>query len=175
MMKNKPTPEELETWEKVFKPILFDNKGLNKTKLIKMLAKHHQAVQEVIRVYHHVTGGIIMDITTPAAKVIETITALDNQNLEGILKDEKEKWLKEQVEQVDDTCLVKLSSKQANGFVTFSVTTHGNTFGCILNIKTNQISTANNKPLPQEWHHTVIGAVLNLMNDSSQKQLMVRK
>ena len=174
-MKNKPTPEELETWEKVFKPILFDQKGLNKAKLIKMLAKHHQAVQEIIRVYHHVTNGIIMDIMTPAEKVIETITALDNQNLEGILKDEKEKWLKEQVEQVEDSCLVKLVTRGKNGMVIFSVTTPVGDYGCVLNIKTNQISTANNKPLPQEWHHTVIGAVLNLMNDSSQKQLMVKK
>ena|ERR1022692_83188 len=174
-MKNKPTPEELETWDKVFKPILFDKKGLNKAKLIKMLAKHHQAVQEIIRVYHHVTNGIIMDIMTPAEKVIETITALDNQNLEGILKDEKEKWLKEQVEQVHDTCLVKLVSKGANGLVTFSATTPLGSYGCMFNSKTNQINTTSNKPLPPEWHHTVIGAVLNLMNDSSQKQLMVKK
>jgi len=171
----KPTQEEQDTFDKIFKPLLYDEKGLNKSKLIKMLAKHHQAVQEIIRVYHHVTGGIIMDILTPAEKVIETITALDNQNLEGILKDEKEKWLQESLEQVEDTCLVRLTTKQNNGMVLFTVTTPMGNYGCTFNVKTNQISTSTNKPLPQEWHHTVIGAIMNLMNDSKQKQLMAQK
>jgi hypothetical protein len=176
---NKLTTEEQETWDKVFKPILYDAKGLNKTKLIKLLVAHHKNVQEILKVYHHVTGGNVMDITTPAAKVIEIITDLDNQNLEGILKDEKEKWTKEwaydNVESVTDTVLVKTGNKLTNGCTTFDAITPNGQYGLIWDPKTQRILINDKKPLPPEWHATVQGAVIQLLNDKEKRLVILRK
>jgi hypothetical protein len=175
-MKNKPTPEELALWNEVFLPLLSDKKGLNKAKLIKFLCNHHRAVQEVIRVYHHVTNGTITDITTPASKVIEVITDLDNKNLEGILKDEKEKWLHESVEHADDAYLVKMVAKLNQNQASFEVVIPpADKYNIVWDGNINQLLVRPNKSLPVEWQYTAAGACARLMQDPTQKELMVTR
>jgi hypothetical protein len=177
----KPTAEDIEVFNSIFKPLISDKKGINKAKLIKLLASHNKAVQEVIRVYHHVTNGIITNILTPAVEVIDAITQLDNQNLEAILKDEKEKWTKEQilgnVEPSDDTCYIhsvaKLNQYQSSYEVILPTKDKPEKYKIVYDNRNNGIIS--NKTVPGEWFNIIQGGVLTLLNDPEKKELMVRK
>jgi hypothetical protein len=177
----KPTAEDIEVFNSIFKPLISDKKGINKAKLIKLLANHHKAVQEVIRVYHHVTNGIITNILTPATEVIDAITQLDNQNLEAILKDEKEKWTKEQildsVEPSDDTCYIhsvaRLNQYQSSYEVILPTKKKPEKYKIVLDSR--NFGLTSNKAIPGEWFNVIQGGVVTLSKEPEKKELMVRK
>lgn len=177
------TEEELKTWEEVFKPKLYDKKGLNKKQVMKYLLNAHKAMQEVMKVYHYVTNGLIMNFATPAEEVIAVITELDNQNLAAILKDEKEKWTNEgsggSVEKVDDTCLVRTLNKINQFQFSFEANVPSGAglkkYMVIWDSRNSEMLFKSNKQLPNEWQPVVREAIVWLMNSKDQKEIMVTK
>ena len=178
--KDKVTPEEQSIWESLFQPLVSDKKGINKTKLIKLLYRHYKATEEVIRVYHHVTDGSVTNIMTPASDVIDLITQLDNKNLEGILADERKKWteenLRDSVVEVNDTCLVRRIAQLNQFHTTFEVTLPPcNKINIVFDSRDRSIMSRPNKSLPPEWNLVVAGACLQLHSNLDRNELMVTK
>lgn len=177
------TPEELKIWEEVFKPKLYDKKGFNKKQAMKFLLNTYKATLEVIKVYHHVTNGAVLNFATPADEVIAVITDLDNQNLAAILKDEKEKWTSEQgnvsVEKVDDTCYVRTLNKLNQFHTSFEVIAPSKKepkkYQVVWDSQNQQMLMKSNKPIPEDWQPVAREAIIWLTNSPERKELLITK
>lgn len=162
--KTKIDPAVQKIWDEFWKPLVCFRSGrISKERVMQELADFHLVMTEAAKVYCHVTGGRISKVNTMAHAVIDEATAVDNDALEEILKDEREAWEAEHLA-ADDTCYVALGGKT----VAFEgrharITTPEGMFVVAWSSETDQLFTDEKNPIPHIWRDTARDAIKALL------------
>jgi hypothetical protein len=157
-------PALKQLWEKFWKPLICDKRGrISKTKLMTELGDFSLLMQEASIVYRHVTGGRIHTPRALSSDVLAAANDADNEALQEILKDEREKWEAEPIS-ADDVCYVALGGKTAAfpGRHARVMTPEG-AFVVAWCSDTDQLFVDDTKPLPHTWRDTARDAIKALL------------
>lgn len=170
MAAKKPVSFAEHQWETLWKPLVCGASGrIDKAKLKTELADFSILMEEAGKVYAHVSGGRINSVRVMATDVIATATEADNEALQEILVDEKEKWERGArdpvVERLENVCYVRLG----NPTLSFKgrhihVTIPGGTYSAAWCSETDQLFLDEAGPLPADWIDTAKEAARSLLS-----------
>jgi hypothetical protein len=164
------TPETVDEFNTFWKDLVCDKRGrLIKNLVMKELADFSFLMAQVPKVYMHVTGGRISKPNTYASAVIACATDVDNEALEEILKDERERWEEErQAEPVTDTAYVKLGGRALLGDGRhIRVCVPEGEFLCVFDRKNELLLVDDKHPLPYDWRDTAVDATKLLLKQEA--------
>jgi len=165
-MASKVEADVQHDWDTFWAPIVAPKGRINRQQVMRELFDFHQMIQNVSKVYDHVTGGAISKPNAPAHVVITAATDYDNEVLEDILRDEKEAW---ESDQDDSTCHVSVRQIKDDGtmFALTVLVPEGRFRGTVyhkMGLPETQVEYQG-EDFPEDWKDTVLDAVKELLKE----------